>query len=535
MLKSYRPLLRPAAVLLVAGLLGASAAAQDVAEDPADRLTALLLDYHAPIEHDVLQSFLCVEPCTASAGCPEELRRNGVDFWNEDLALYRPAYLGQSARFVVQAYMNKGVDLLSISGHHASGFSGEFGRGSFHTTELARQLRDLPGRDDFFTDPAMVMLQGCWTDVKSGFVGDPIDYVRHIVEDTSVRAGQSQRLLAAIQQIAGEDEAYRELFPNACILGYQGTQIPGGLAEIYGQTSALFRGIAGLRGQELAPKYSITEARRTPGALEQLVREVDKECGGSGWPCNLCKRDPEHYRPVARAVFEALRSERGRLLSGSSRGAPAAKGLETVLEQSSLYANARWSCSTAAPGTPPSYPEPIDRAPHLGLFMELLMVDLGEIRGDQRRRIESELVHLLGATEVDGETRRKLREQQQSDAGTAWRRHFTAGTLAGLSSFRQRDFYDFLSEIGCDTCFAEVFADGVPQPRRENAASQLRPRLGPEIYRMALGDPSPRVRLLAASRLTPTLGEDLYAMAAGDSDPRVPKAAAEAWTRGSQP
>ncbi|MEO1369480.1 MAG: hypothetical protein AAFX50_20060, partial [Acidobacteriota bacterium] len=340
--------------------------------------------------------------------------------------------------------------------------------------------------------------------------------------------GGEQALGFAIQQIAGEDEAFRQLFPNACILGYQGTQIPGGLAEIYGQTSALFRGIAGLRGRELAPKYQIIEARKTPGALDQLVRDVDRECGGAGWPCNLCRRDPEHYTPIAEAVFEALREERGRLEAGARRDARDALGLEKVLERSSLYANASWSCSTVSPATAPEYPEPLDRGPHLSLFMELLMVDLGQIRGEQRRRIESELVHLLGATEVDDGTRLRLLAQQESPEGTAWRRAFTEGTLSGLSSFRQRDFYDFLSQIGCAPCFDEVFADGTPQPRRENAASQLRPRLGTDIYRKALSDPSPRVRLLAASRLAPTLGDELYAAAAADADPRVVEAAAKA-------
>ena len=496
-------------------------------------LRALLLDYNEPIEHDVLQSFLCVDPCTSSNGCPEELRRDGVDFWNDDLALHRPAYLGQSAAFVVRAYKDKGIDLLSISGHHASGFSGELGRGSFYTTKLIHQLRGLEGRDTFFTSPAMVLLQGCWTDVKSGFTGDPIDYVRHIVVDTQVRAGQSERLLAAIQQIAGEDEAYRELFPNACILGYQGTQIPGGLAEVYGQTSAFLRGVAGLKaGSETATpaKYGVIEARRSSEALDALVRQIDRECGPAGWPCNLCKRDPQHYQPLADSLVDALRDERRRLDTGNPRPQAAASSLEQRLEEASLYANVRWSCSTYAPSTPPIYPQPIDRAPHLELFVELLMVDLGQIRGEQRRRIESELVHLLGATEVDAETRARLRAKQESPEGATWRQSFTDRTLAGLSSFRQRDFYDFLSQIGCAPCFEEIFRPDVPQPRRENAASQLRPRLGRAIYRLALEDPSARVRLLAASRLEPSLGDDLYALANRDADERVRRAAAESAT-----
>ncbi|MEM6793403.1 MAG: hypothetical protein AAF725_05445 [Acidobacteriota bacterium] len=494
------------------------------------RLKVLLLDYHEPIEHDVLLSHLCVEPCTTSAGCPRELVAKGVDYFSDDLAVYRPRYLGQSARFVVQAYKDKEIDLLSISGHHASGFSGEFGRGSFHTTKLAGALRGLDGREGFFTSPGMVMLQGCWTDVKSGFEGDPIEYVRHIVEDTAVRDGQAGRLLAAIQQIAGEDEAYRDLFPNACILGYKGTQIPGGLAEIYGQTNNLFRAVEELiEGESRDAKFSFAQARRSAETLDQLVRDIDRECGGRGWPCNLCSQDEDYYTPLAASVIRALAAERDRLSAGRTRPKGEALALERQLEDNALYANVRWSCSTAPTSTAPRFPEPIDRGPHLELFMQLLMMDLGEIRGAERQRIESELVHLLGATDiVDEATRDRLRQTQIRPEGTAWRRAFYERTLRGLSTFRQRDFYDFLSTIGCRPCFREVLTPETPRQLRENAASQLRPRLGPEIYRLALGDTSARVRRLAASRLAPGLPPELADLALGDADARVVAAAQKA-------
>ncbi|MCG8459985.1 MAG: hypothetical protein MI919_27200 [Holophagales bacterium] len=500
----------------------ANAAPEAIAED---RLTVLMLDYHAPIEHDVLLSHLCVEACTRSEGCPEELISRGVDYWSNDFEIFRPRYMGRSARYLVNAYKNKGIDLVSISGHHASGFSGSYGRGRFYTDQLADQLRGLPGRDAFFDTPSMVMLHGCWTDVKSGFEGDPIEYVRHIIEDTTVRAGESGRLLAAIQQIAGEEEAYRELFPNACILGYQGTQVPGGLFEIYGQIHNTLRGIEALeagRSEALPAKFPLAEARSSMAEMERVNREIDRECRPTGWPCNLCAADGDTYSPLASALASALRSEARRLESGGWRpDITASRMREARLEDASYYANTRWSCSVAPPGTAPVYPEPIDRAPYLEVLLDLLMVDFGDLEGDVRQRIESELVHLLGSTPVDDATRERLAARLESPSGRAFRSAFFDQDLPRLSTFRQRDFFDFLAEVRCRECFEPAFATGARRVLRENAASQLRPSLGRALYARALADPSPRVRLLAASRLEPALGRDLYEPLLVDPDPRV--------------
>lgn len=531
-----RPAIVPTLVslLALAILLALPLAADDIEPLPAvgepERLSVLLLDYHAPIEHDVLLSHLCVDRCTRSRNCPDELLRKGVDYFNDRLEVYRPQYMGQSARFLVNAYKAKGIDLVSISGHHASGFSGNFGRGRFYTDELAHQLAGLPGRDAFFTDPSMVMLHGCWTDVKSGFEGDPIEYVRHIIEDTSVRRGESERLLAAIQQIAGDEEAYRDLFPNACILGYAGTQIPGGLFEIYGQVNNLLRGmeaeVAG-RDQAREPRFPLAEARRSRSEMERVNKEIDRECSPGGWPCNLCRQAPEYYGPLARALTTTLERGQQRLERKEGLAAGETLRMERTLEEASFYSNTRWSCAVAEPGTPPVYPEPIDRAPYLEMFVDLLMIDLGQVDGEVRHRIESELTHLLGATEIDDATRERLHARLTSEEGTAWRYAFSQRTLGRLSTFRQRDFYDFLSRIGCQPCFEEVLRSGIPRVTRENAASQLRPRLGRELYEKALADRSPRVRLLAASRLQKTLGMDLFEKALADPDERVRKAAAE--------
>lgn len=514
---------------IAALLLGLGSPAPLTAQDGADAaLNVLLLDYHAPIEHDVLLSHLCVEPCTRSGGCPDELVRRGVDYWSDDLTVFRPQYLGRNARFVVDIYKERDIDLLSISGHHASGFSGDMGRGAFDTEKLAKQLRNLPGRDAFFTDPSVVMLQGCWTDVKSGFDGDPIEYVRHIIEDTTVRAGESSRLLAAVQQIAGNEEAYRDLFPNACILGYQGTQVPGGLLEIYGQVNGWLRGLA---EPEIEPKFSIMEARRTAAGMDEMVRRVDKECAPRGWPCNLCAKDPAYYRPLKDALLRFLRAEDRRLASGSTRSTAAARGLERRLEDASLYANSRWSCSDQPTDTPPVLPEPLDRGPYLEMFIDLLMVDFGAIEGEVRYRIESELIHMLGNVPAPEAVRARLRDRMESEAGQAWRRKIAQTTLPRLSTFRQRSFFEFLGEIGCEPCFEQAFDPATPRLLRENAAAGLHPRLGREVYERALADKSARVRRLATSRIGLELGEDLFVRMSRDADPKVQAAAQKYWRR----
>lgn len=494
-----------------------------------DPLQVLLLDYHAPIEHDVLLSHLCVEPCTRSRGCPEEIVLQGADYWNDDFVVFRPGYLGRNARFVVDVYKNRGIDLLSISGHHASGFSGDQGRGAFDTQQLAEQLRGLAERDGFFSSPSMVMLQGCWTDVKSGFDGDPIEYVRHIIEDTEVRAGESERLLAAVQQIAGNEEAYRDLFPNACILGYQGTQVPGGLFEIWGQINGVLRGLSASGDGAVPSKFPIREARQSSASMDQMVRDVDKECSPTGWPCNLCRRDEDYYRPLQRALTSFLRRETRRLENGSTRGPGASMALERRLENASLYSNSSWSCSSVAPSTPPIFPEPLDRGPYLEMFLDLLMVDFGQIAGEVRFRIESELIHMLGSVEAAPDVRFRLRTRLESEAGRVWQREIARQTLPRLSTFRQRSYYEFLGEIGCVDCFATAFDPATPRALRENAAAGLHPRLGKELYELALSDPSPRVRRVALSRLDLSFGEEPFARLSRDTDPKVREAAQRYW------
>ncbi|MEL7062090.1 MAG: hypothetical protein AAGN46_18835, partial [Acidobacteriota bacterium] len=138
-----------------------------------------------------------------------------------------------------------------------------------------------------------------------------------------------------------------------------------------------------------------------------------------------------------------------------------------------------------------------------------------------------ELVHLLGATTLAQDTRDLLLARLSTLDGAAWRETFLADELPRFSTFRQRDFFDFLAEIGCRDCFDQALDPTGSRIVRENAASQLRPSLGREPYEQALADPSARVRRLAASRLEPTLGRDLIDRAARDENEKVRETVAE--------
>jgi hypothetical protein len=499
-------------------LAPAAAAVEPVPPGPADRLKVLLLDYNAPEEHDVVQSYLCVDPCTREGGCPDALVRDGADSWSDAFLVYRPRYMGRDARFVVDVYKQRGIDLLSISGHHASGFSGEYRRGLFETDKLRRHLDGSVGAAGFFTSPAMVMLHGCRTDVKSKFDGDPVEYLLHVIDETRVREDEFERLMAAVQQIGGVQQAYRDLFPNACLLGYRGTQTPGGRYEIYRQVDRFLRLLAQAarllpagEGGEVAPRISFTDS----GSYAEAARRVDAECPG-GWPCNLCRRDPDYYGPLADALERFLRRERVRIHElGRTRGAAEARQIESALESASFYSNTRWSCSSAEPGTAPVWPDPVDESPFGRLFLRLLWLDLLEtLQPDQQRLLQRELVHRLGTITFREIDRIELRAWIKAPQHWQILQDFLQGPLLTMSSWRQRDFFAFLANVGCTRCLELAFADGVASILRENAASRFVPELGEGLYRRALADADPRVRAAAAERLGPELGHLLEAPAA---------------------
>jgi hypothetical protein len=482
------------------------------------RARVLLLDYFAEVEHDVLQSFLCVEPCTERAGCPESLRSQGVDYWSDDFVVFRPKVEG-NARSIVERFRATNVDLLSLSGHHSSGFSGGPEGARFDTERLGRDLADVTGSAPFFTHPSMVMLQGCRTDVESSFTGDPREYIRHVIEETDVRRNEFDRLMAAVQQIGGVQQAYRSLFPNACILGYSGTQAPGGRFEIYFQVSGWLRALAVLQGGGVEPprRFDPAAARESKSAFSALNQKVEAECPG-GWPCNLCARDAASYGPLARALAAELRVDR-RVLKSGGRGSRGADRLESALESGSFYQNTTWSCSSGAPKSAPQYPNPVDESPFARTFAELLLLPFGTLSENERARLHEELVHRLGTIELREADRGELDDWLTAHSSRV--DEFIHGPLRNYSTFRQRDFFRLLARAGCSPCFASVFKPGAAPLLRQNAAASLLPTVGSTPYRWALLDADPRVRRAAAARLDPSIDSTLLELVRRDPDPSV--------------
>ena len=510
----------------IASAPAAFAAAKKVEPPPPPPLRVLLLDYNDPIEHDVLISHLCVERCTERNKCPEELRKDGVEYWSQDYVVYRPPYLGDSASFLVESYGPKKFDLVSFSGHHSSGFSGYYDRGQFRTERLSGELAGITDWQTFFTSPTMVLLQGCWTDVKEGFDKNPVAYIRHVIEDTEVRPGEASRLVAAVNQIAAGKQAYRELFPNACLLGYSGSQVPGGLLEIYGQVHGALRGITSRQGVDLPPVKFVVEGKNDE-ELEKLLVPVDKECPG-GWPCNLCRKDTEAYRPLAKGLARFLRQERERIEAGKTRTEAEAKQVERQLETASYYHNASWSCAIVPPGTAPVLPPPIDRAPYAKLFLELLSTqELDNIEPETRQSLDAELVHFLGGLKLEPEAKQSLKKGLVEEPGASWLRTYLTSKIQGISSSRQRDFFDFFAEIGCAECFAHLPQKPESWILRENAASRLRPELGQDLLARFFADPVGRVRRAVVEKMDPVRDRTLLEKALLDTDEKVRQLASE--------
>lgn len=541
-MKNTTPLAGLALLLLVSPLAAQAPEARPAPSKPAipkpngpEPLRVLLLDYNDPIEHDVLVSHLCVQRCTEANRCPDDYIKDGVDYWSGDFVVYRPQYLGETAQHLVDAYGSRRIDLLSMSGHHSSGFSGYYDRGRFRTERLSAELKGVDGWQSFFTAPSMVLLQGCWTDVKEGFDKDPIAYIRHVIEDTEVRPGESSRLVAAVNQIAAGKQAYRELFPNACMLGYSGSQVPGGLLEIYGQVHGSLRGIAVRQGLGVAGvKYS-TDGKRGD-ELDALVAAVDKECGGQGWPCNLCRHDAGRYQPLAQGLARFLRQERQRRDAGIARPAAEAKTMEKNLEIASHYHNASWSCSIAPPTAEPVLPPPIDRAPYAKLFLDLLTThQLNRMDAETRLSLDAELVHFLGGLKLDEAQRESLRKYLTEEPGAGWMKSYLASKLHTISSSRQRDLFDFFAEISCTDCFKALPQDPASWILRENAASRLRPELGQELLAAFFADPVARVRRAVVEKLDPKRDYSLLEAALVDDDEQVKQLAGAKLAAASAP
>ncbi len=457
----------------------------------AERARVLLLDYGAPAVHDVLQSYLCVEPCTHDAGCPEELVRSGADAWSGDFVVYRPPYVGTSAAFVVRAFKDRGVVLLSFAGAHDAGY----GEGSFDPWSLEDEIAGIDGAELFFTEPKLVFLNGVGDDEPPELMGDPEAWLRRIAETGRVVPADVDPFLWAMELLSGTPQLYRVLFPNACLAGFD------------------------------APEDGEDVRKAVDGVLRRIARhetgtEVAEEGAGcpDGWPCNLCRAGGARHRALAGALASFLR--------GEARGDD---GDEVFGE--AAFDRAGDACPGTVADASPAFSNPAAAAPFARLFVELLWLETDELETAERTLYYSELVDRLGPTELVGLPAIELRAWVHNPRHWEKLDAFVRGPLLKLSSFRQRDLFTFFASLRCGDCLELAMAEDVPSILRENAARRLVPELGAGPYRRALADPDPRVRHAAADRLGAGLDPELLREAAEHSDPEVRRLAARATGR----
>jgi len=204
----------------------------------AEPVQVLLLDYGAPAMNDALLSSLCVRPCRHATGCPEELVKTGAEAWSDDFVVYRPPYVGKSAAFVVRAFKDRGLDLISFGGE-----------GSFDPWTLEDETAGIDGAGLFFTEPSLVLLNAMGS-APPELGGDPEAWLRRLADAGRVTPADVEPFLAALDLLAGTKPLYRVLFPNACLTGVDAPEDVAGLlrrltgAQDDGGGCPLARGLA---------------------------------------------------------------------------------------------------------------------------------------------------------------------------------------------------------------------------------------------------------------------------------------------------
>lgn len=183
----------------------------------AEPVQVLLLDYGAPAVNDALLGDLCVKPCRHATGCPDELIKNGVEAWSDDFVVYRPPYVGSSAAFVVRAFKDRGLDLISFAGE-----------GSFDPWGVEDEIAGIDGAELFFTEPTLVLLNAM-EGAPPELGGDPEAWLRGLADAGSITPSDVEPFVAALDLLAGTRQLYRVLFPNACLTGVHGSEEVAGL------------------------------------------------------------------------------------------------------------------------------------------------------------------------------------------------------------------------------------------------------------------------------------------------------------------
>jgi hypothetical protein len=460
-----------------------------------DPVRVLLLDYDAPAVHDVLTSYLCVEPCTHDGGCPTELVKEGVDLWSESFAVYRPPYLGKDASFVVRAFKDRGIDLLSFAGTHDAGY----GDGRFDVLNLEEDLQDIDGAKRFFIEPSLVLLGAVAGEAPPELDGAEA-FLHHLVEAGRIGVSDLEPFLWAMESLVGTSQLYPALFPNACLATLPSTD------EGDGETIE-----------------SVVDA-----LLSRLGSLPEGQGAGcpNGWPCNLCRVNRGRYKPLADALASFLRGERRRIHQDvTARSTEAAAKLNAILGETAFEVFGG-ACPSAPPGTPPAWSNPRAGEPFARLMVELLGLDTEALLPSETARYWGELVDRLSVTEIEGLAAIELRAWIYNPSRWEKLEAFVRGPLLTMSSFRQRDFFAFFASLRCGECLELALADDMPSILRENAARRLVPEVGPKAYRRALADSNPRIRHAAASRFAAGIDAELIREAAEHVDPVVRRLAA---------
>ena len=469
------------------------------------RLKILMLTYNWPEEHNVLQSLLCLQPCTKKNKCPKEVLKYQKHaeipevFWNDQFIVVRPVDIG-APQDVVHKFKGFYPNFISMSGHHSSGFSGERNAGDFQLESL-NVYSSQETLASVFGSASLVMLNGCNTEVKSDFVGDPVEYIRHIIQDTQVRGGDLTRLRAAISQISGIQKSYRHIFPNACIMGYSGTSVPGGIPQIYGQYTNALRAIYKLtEKKELSPRLRLL----TGGTYAENEKKVFNECPRKQWPCNLCKKDPQYYSSLYLRLAKFLRSEKIRQSENRSYTPTQVKELETLFNGNRFYKNSKWACSEVSPDTPPTLPN-VDSLPRSGkLLIDLLLIQNSQnFTSQQLTEVRGEVLHQLAYIRFSDEELQELRTLIQQDDYKKKIMALRSLITNGSNDTAISDYFNISQKLLCTECLR-----GIDTPEGYTKASK-------------------REKIAFARSLEPSFGIDRYQLTINDSDDKIAAEAAK--------
>lgn len=399
-----------------------------------------MLTYNAPDEHNVLQSLLCLEPCRGEE-CSEH-KEVGEVLANSDLMAVKALKLYQSDD-TIKALQKIKPDFLSMSGHHSSGFSGS--EGSFYFDELTSSIRssDL---SEALLSPKVVLLNGCYTDVSKDFQQDPISYIEHIVTETEVRSDTVERFQSAISQISGFQKEYVNVFPQACIMGYEGTSIPGGIPQIYMQYTNYFRALyKALYKEELPAKIKILS-----GDYAKKEKKIFNECPNGQWPCNLCEHDSKYYSKFSKALALYLKKEKQRLQQKLSHKEFWGESFEQALQDNRFYKNTGWACRQTGTFTEPVIPRNLNRTKNAKLlFKALFWVKDSQLDEQDRVRLAEEAlhgIHYIKFQESDLEELRQFVNYHEQELNSISNLNLKS------SSFVQ--YYELVQRFECESCLS---------------------------------------------------------------------------------